>query len=278
MRVFITGDSQRPLIQQQGNIKWFYDLIKNRVKEVFKVDPKMLSTEKMVDMEKWIAMNSGDLESLKWYFDNIPEDGDVIVIGFELPFSLLDYYDARGIKYIDVIHYPIRFTEKMVLGVKSNFFPRINWLNGVDMINLAVEKSKQYQDVEYHIHPNSMLIIDQTKFDRSLISKGKMLSLKDYEDRLAKLMVDHDHVYYKPHPSVKEFENRPHGAYLITNDIYGILRSPNLKTVCSVSSNVIMENQYLGDAHGIRFNKDYFERVLGYYPVFEDEFLTKEVR
>lgn len=265
--IIVTGDIFRPdrdptKCHQASNIQWLDKTLKQNLKPYFTIYPTT-----PLPLEEWLLLDQiKPCSILEQHVKN-----DDVLIGFELPRSVIEWCKYKKIAYIDIIVSPIRFQkEDRILGIESNFFE----LKESDIVSedFLLSKASEYSPLINLCKTEYDLIIGQTDIDRSLIdSHGNLTKLDDFVNR-----IDFNrNIIFKPHPldlnNIPNFVHERNIPVLIGVDTYSMLSDPLLNKVISISSSVTYECEY--------FNKPYerfIERKLERYTkVWEKDFFNR---
>jgi len=277
-RILVTGDILRPNDNRPGNqnlnINWFYNLFEFFIKTTTPTVPlqKLLSetNSKAFDVELFYRLNGLEISVNNWaklfdssevskkaeeYFQDYFQE--TLVIGYELPKIFVTLMKKFDIDYIEFIIHPIRFVDDIFFGVLSSSESVMDRLKKYCLnVNLpyaiaSMHKASISRFKDLSIGANSGLLVGQTEVDRSLIDKGRMVSLLDYRDEIALVKENHDTVYFKPHPYAAK--NKDLGDFLrkrdvrfVEENIYYLICQPNIQGIFAISSSVIEEAKYFG--------------------------------
>lgn len=194
------------------------------------------------------------------------------VIAFELNPVDKIYLQEKGIPWINIEIHPIRFLDDLCFSVTSSFQHRFaDKLIQRPYIDLCVNKQKiKNYGKTLNLKPNSLLIIAQTKQDKSVYFDNEFKSLLDYIDALRSIAKGYDNIYYRSHPLFineevdKMIISEFNAEYLNSASIYDILCDNSIKGVAGISSSVLHEAAY--------FNKEvhFLEQRIKHFndPVF----------
>jgi hypothetical protein len=239
---------------QLNNLYWFYI---NHLSKIF-IENELLYLNGALPLESWINYLQED-NPLPNPFKSLINKND-IVIGFEFSPDLIKWFEEENIKYVDVLFYPIRFTEKKILGIKSNFlqFDRISEEE-------FYRETKRFEPYRI-IKEEYTLIIGQTEIDRSIYDGNKFLKFSDFE-------FNNHNCLFKPHPADPEFQieyaKSKNWFILEGYDIYRLLKTENIKKVVGISSGVLREAKYFGKEVVTLREYEYPNNST---PVYEDDF------
>lgn len=274
---FIRFNPVFPERSNQGqNINWLKSLVTPHL--------KILGIDEPIKDVKWEEDGKNDLYKVLNLVHNLSNYLDIylgehnsvlsdhlselfsgaLIIGFELPPFLIQFFDARRIPYIDVILGPLRFFPDLVPAMRSNVPAVVSTLKNEVLseheIRIVAGCRKAYfakrkLDV---FEEGTVLLVGQVPHDTSQIVDGKFVSLQDYEAKIQSLCND-SKVIFKTHPYVSRTEKRAqmkmmrrNNIDVVDNNIYELLCSEGICKVASVSSSVLLEAPYF-DMHGEGF-------------------------
>jgi hypothetical protein len=200
-----------------------------------------------LDFEEWLEREV----SLSWEGDDYGQTD--LVIGFELSKAHEHSLRLRGIPFISFDIDPIRFMPDLCIRVLSNsdhfIFPE-QWSLDRSQIQFeanCVKASKYFQNGS-HFSEGSVLVIGQTRNDRSVIHDGRYQWIGDYSETI-KDMTGCGEIYYKEHPYHKDAREVCGllGAHDVSQfNIYRLLATDQLSCVMGLSSSVLHEAEYFG--------------------------------
>lgn len=184
-----------------------------------------------------------------------------LVIGFEMPGSMIKALDQAGIPYIDLSIHPIRFARDYFFGCRSNNLELAQkiaelavdpaYIEGFVRISKA-RSSRVYRNRK--IVPGSAVFLGQIEIDSSLIDNGLIADARTTEYALLSLTADYGKVYYKYHPHRKErgeieaiLKKIPSCEVMEVN-IYDLLWAPEVFCFASLSSGSLHEARAFGRA------------------------------
>lgn len=238
--IIVTGDPQRPLVSQKNNLDVMRMLIKH---------DKAVVDLPEISMEDWMRSQTHDYPS---FLSREVTRGDM-VIGFEMPRCVVRDLDDRGIDYVNIVIYPVRYMPDLIFGVKSNRKPGIGFVSKRDMAVHAHEyKGWIGRNIEARDYQGSdHLVVGQTEFDRSVLYDGKFHKVEEYvTDMTGKTM--------RGHPDLNETSRRL--------SIYRCF--PHLKTIEGINSSCLFEAEMFGVPNVIYHGPKWWEE---YTPVYGGE-------
>lgn len=179
-----------------------------------------------------------------------------LVIGFEIPPFMIQFFNARGIPYIDVILGPLRFFPDLVPAVRSNSPPVAGALAELRLseqeIALVASWRKAYfakQKLE-SFAPDTILLLGQTSFDTSQVSDGRFVELAQFEREVSSIASGRK-VLFKPHPYAMKKDRvsqarlmKKLGIPVTTDNVYYLFNCPGISEVVSISSSACVEAPY----------------------------------
>lgn len=258
-RIVIVGDVRRPC-PQSDNIAFLYNLIKTQIKLVTGITPECIckNVYGRPSMEDWIKterdIKMADEPFFLWGLF-ASELSSTLFIGFELPKMMKCQAKELGAKVIDVCVHPIRFMSDLVFGVSCNFDCVMDEFQ-VNDEQIAFESSMVAASClridGVKAKDNSILLVGQTEFDRSVIDNGVLFTLAHFKDKIAELVKGHSTVLYKPHPN---HDNTDGIIAMLGNaaivrcghvNIYKLFCDDSIKTVCGLSSSTLYEAKWFG--------------------------------
>jgi hypothetical protein len=200
-----------------------------------------------LDFQKWLEREV----SLSWEGDDY--DQTDLVIGFELSKAHEHSLCLRGIPFINFDIDPIRFMPDLCIRVLSHsdhfIFPE-RW--SLDRSEIQFEancvKASRYFQNGVHFSDGAVLIVGQTRNDRSVIHDGRYQWIGDYCESIRQIYEGRD-LYYKEHPYNKDTEEVCEllNAHDVSQfNIYRLLGTDQLSCVVGLSSSVLHEAKYFG--------------------------------
>lgn len=246
-RIVITGDTNRP-INQFGNISFFYNLLKFQIGYLTDIKFEChASTKKHLDFDEWIKRES----RLEWPDDEYQKTD--LVIGFEMSQAFEHSLKKRGIPFISFDISPLRFMSDLCIRIRSHSshfcFPS-SWELSENEIQFEANymKASKLLVNGAHFSEKSVLVVGQTRNDRSVIHKGKYQWIGDHCEAIKK-SCDGYEIYYKAHPYNDDADVicEMLGAHNVTDfNIYRLLATDELACVIGLSSSVLYEAKYFG--------------------------------
>lgn len=259
-KIVITGDLTRPN-SQEPNIRFLYELLRPQLKWIDKKAEIVLHNKfDHKNQLDWIDFEYTDhqqvhptLEAFSKFY--------TLFITFEASDRLKNDFRKRNVLFIDIIAHPIRFTRDITIGFQSSFCKLDSkWI--ITNEQIEIEASLVKAGCSYlpgiECKENSMLLLGQTPFDRSIIWKNKFLTFLDFEREIKELASKHNQILYKHHPyDIPQVSDRIFDSsygisgkepLIVPKEIntYRLLCEPNISTVCSISSSVLYEAPFFG--------------------------------
>lgn len=275
-RVILTGDILRPQEDafrpaQDGNIRWLHRLLRRPIGTAIGAEPQALlwaefdtpafyeAAGASKDIEGWITLfDAPELPREAAAMLARPFHDTAAVIGFELAELQTRLLSRMGVPWIDLNIHPYRFGPDVLFAVRTNH-------PGV----LEALRAHHAEDAEFEAWADLLaatavkmppalpvtegcLVVGQTRVDRSLISGGRLLDLRDFAAPLHAALGREARFLFKPHPY------NPDGFGLhdigiparrireVTENIYVLLAQEALTRVVGVSSSVLAEARFFG--------------------------------
>lgn len=278
-RIVITGDVLRPgeasfRPAQTENILWFHRLVRAQAMEAARCPVEVVTWGRGIDTprlyEMWGAEKSwrGWAQLLDAGF--APEGvmaamervfGGAVVVGFELAESMKRILSLLGIPFLDFSIHPVRFLDDVFFAVQTNdaaVFEAMLPDHAEDGAFLgpagllAASALKFRPDLRVG---GEVLLVGQTRIDRSLVRGGRVVDLSDFGPALHQA-IGGEGVTFKPHP----YANSDFGAFsaglslrsmrISYENVYALMASDGIRRVVGVSSSVLLEAPYFGqEAH-----------------------------
>lgn len=285
-RVLFTGDIIRTGFNgnepnQNINIEWLHALLSAPIKWASEKPAAMLRSRPEDGFDICHFYNLCDYglkpNSRNWavLFDApaIREDAakyiaahlqDSIVIGLEIPKIFCKLMTVMSVPFIDITFHPVRYGQEIMLGMRSNVRSVYD-----RMVEFSVQEDEHYIEAALYAAKRQAIPFDmrrgvliggQTLGDRVSIHNGRFISLIDYRDQLAKVLLNTDVAYYKRHPLVRNdhdairFMASFQNVKFIENNIYDLLSSGIISEVHSLCSGISVEAKYFG-VNGYMFHK-----------------------
>lgn len=223
-----------------------------------------------------------------------------LVVGFELPESLVGAFSALEIPYVDLVMHPVRYLDDIFLAARSGcpqVYERLleyRLDEGHFRMHAGLFRCRAALTNTQRLEEGSLLFFGQTPVDRSLIGRGRVVALSDFKERFERLCGEHPRVYFKRHPMAKDDANEL--AYLesianverIEENSYALLARDEIEKVCAISSGTLVEARYFGktvesllepiyafagEGSDLGYDARKFVSVLGHY--FEPRFWSR---
>lgn len=185
-----------------------------------------------------------------------------LIIAYEIPWSLKEYFSKEYFPYIELSSHPVRFMKDFLLGVELGIEDSRSVFEetAVDRLDVAVEAGylKAFMRPAERVAKlpeRSSLFIGQKAVDRAMIKEdGSFLGGEELADMmLATIPENVGPVLLKLHPldrgdneAVKILKKKADIAGDYTGNIYSALASDNLERVITVSSSVGIEASFFG--------------------------------
>jgi len=261
MKILFTGDVYRPNQGQAGNIGRNYHYFKHCFEgcHVGVISEPLGKGERYCLKDWQRTYNTESKMPLTHITEYITRNKIDLVIGFEMPFGELRQLDELGIKYIDILHYPIRFTDFVMYGVRSNFIGTCHTVHDFELSGIV---GKMMGDTRFrgghdNMIPDIWLFAGQTPIDRSLMDeRGNIRKPWDYVEQVRDFAIaaksagcipvfkyhpcDWDVIEKKRWFSVMGYDSEN----IVIDDIYDALARGNVQRVLSLSSSVSNEAHY----------------------------------
>lgn len=270
-KIIVTGDLFRVcpvsyLPNQRKNILFFYHLLSSTLFEDMKIFEIKLPEESF-EHEKFYNLFGQKPSEIGWssiyetekFSTSILSMLDEVfttelVVGYELPTILKNYFEHRNITYFDFSIHPVRFLDDLLFSIESNcenFNTKINKYKVDDRLFYkfaSLHKAKMVSKSTNKTKNNSALIIGQTEVDKSLIKNGKCLNLMDFIEKIKEIKTKYSTVYFKPHPYSRKKrilnEIKKLGVVVTYENIYKLLTDQNIEMVAGISSSVLYEAKF----------------------------------
>jgi hypothetical protein len=283
-RIVLTGDLLRPQDEafkpaQTGNILWLHRLLRRPIGaaagcevEALAWAPGAASGATAFDTPGFYAAAGAtpDLEGWVGLFDADallhgaaarlarPFEDAAAVIGFELAEVQKRLLTQRGVPWVDLNIHPVRFGPDLLFAVQTNH-PEV-------AAALAAHHAEDHvfepwadllaaTAVKVPLHPpveESVLVVGQTRVDRALIAKGRLLDLRDVAEGFHAAIGPAGRVLFKPHPYNPEgFGLHELGLPLrrireVQDNAYLLMAQDSVARVVGVSSSLVVEARFFG--------------------------------
>lgn len=272
VKIAVAGDIERPISNQEDNVRWLYALVAAQLEALTGTPPEMLLLKRRVSYEEWLELYATP-EGSCW-LEELPERPDLL-IGFELPERTKWWLRSKSIPFIDVIAHPWRFMDDLVLGLQMSQVALQPAPVSLVLAKLQANLiASQMFRKRFDGYPEGTAVIfGQTKIDRSLMRGGKMLDLPMFKDALDEVLRKHPAVLYKPHPHRAPDHNDQlayMGATVTQTNAYKLLSHPSITHAYGISSSCLYEAQVFGKTATF-WGRDWAD---GYTPVSAQTFLS----
>jgi hypothetical protein len=188
----------------------------------------------------------------------LPMFKDSLVIGFEMPPFMINFFNGFDIPYVDVILGPLRFFPDLVPAIRSNVSSVTtvlsrNYLSEEEIRVVAAWRKAFFAKKRLTVFPQgTALLIGQTSFDTSQVSEGRFVELNEFEHEISALSRN-GNVLFKPHPYALKTDRKRQtslmkilGISVVEDNVYHLLNCPGISEVVSISSSVTRESPYFG--------------------------------
>jgi len=184
-----------------------------------------------------------------------------LVIGWGMPPSLLKYIASRGASFIDVEVHPLRFSQHLHLGVRTNSRRIARILSKIRIPDEAFQSAAIGMKAMFSRRGDGMLLcrdakvgvfLGQTEIDLALVCNGRLVSPADVVERVAELAATVDLLAIKPHPYqentvlLDDLLERIPNAIKTESNIYAMLCAGNIEFFSAISSGALTEAEYFG--------------------------------
>lgn len=271
MKIAVCGDIQRPLANQEDNVRWLHALVAAQLESLVGNTPKLLLSDERLSYEAWLELYRQP-EGPCW-LETAHHRPD-LMIGFELPERTKWWLKSQAIPYVDVIAHPWRFLDDLVLGLKVSgldcHLPAVNPVLAKLQANLiAAQMFRQRFD---GLPEGTAVIFGQTKIDRSLMQDGEMLDLPVFKTEIDAVLSKHPAVLFKPHPGRPEHNGlfSYMGATVTKTNAYRLMAHPSITHVYGISSSCLYEAHFFGKST-TSWGPNW---AAGYAPVLSTTFLS----
>ncbi|PWS34922.1 hypothetical protein DFH01_21490 [Falsiroseomonas bella] len=283
LRVLVTGDVLRPLDEgfrpsQLGNILWLHRLLRR---------PLAAATGLPVEALAWGAQAGGaiafdtpgvyaaagvspDIEGWVALFDapEIPREaaarlaaafeGAAVVIGFELAELQKRLLTRLGIPWVDLNIHPYRFGPDLLFAVQTSHDDVLEALaphHAEDHVFEPWADLVAATAVKVPVNPpvtEEVLVVGQTRVDRSLLSGGRLIDLRDLAPAFHRAIGAEGRILYKPHPyNAEGFGLFDLGLPLrrirdVADNAYVLMGQDAIRRVVGISSSLVAEARFFG--------------------------------
>ncbi|WP_137178621.1 hypothetical protein [Roseomonas sp. AR75] len=284
LRLLVTGDVLRPLDEgfrpsQIGNILWLHRLLRRPLAAATGLEVEALawgpppgSTATPFDTPGFYAAAgvTPDIDGWVALFDaeSIPReaasrmaasfDGVGAVIGFELAEMQKRLLTRLGIPWVDLNIHPYRFGPDLLFAVQTNHGDIVQALAAhhaedhvfepwADLVAATAVKIPVSAPVTEEV-----LVVGQTRVDRSLLSGGRLIDLRDMAPAFHRAIGPEAPILYKPHPYNPEgFGLHDVGLPLrrireVSDNAYVLMGQDAIRRVVGISSSLVAEARFFG--------------------------------
>ncbi len=181
-----------------------------------------------------------------------------LVVGFELPESVVRTLSELEIPYVDMLMHPVRYLDDIFLALRSGspaVFERLLEFRldeGRYRMHAGIFRCRTALSSTTTLADDSLLFLGQTSVDRSLIGGGRLLGLSDFREEFEALCSEHEKVYFKRHPMAKDdardidYLQSVANVELIEDNAYELLSRDEITRVGGISSGALYEARYFG--------------------------------
>lgn len=258
----VTGDVFRPCENQEHNIKRLFYILKSSnlfknlhcissIKNTFKTREHYLHAlfdNKINFIDELFSETTFLAKSTKK------------VITFEANQKMLRELDQSGYSYIDFRTSPHRYMDDLTFCYKTNSRDQAEAFKGLELdqntkgFYCNIMKAKMCYPTGFVFLPDSLIILEQSPHDSSLITPQGFLSLDLYKDELKKLKEQYRKCYIKLRPGSNAPDEsniqliRELGLEIIPQEIsiYWILANIPSATIYGISSSALYEAREFG--------------------------------
>lgn len=259
--------------------EFFYDMLRTIIKQSNKITIGA-SVRKLLEND---ATMSKLLAQIAWednyeflhqeYIDIIQPyiSERMLVIGYEMSPSLIQFLSNKNIAWLDFRISPIRFLPDLVIAIRSSlkFINKKLSANSLSKEEVELEATKiaaSYRHNEnYNKYPlqykNTIFVIGQTPKDASIIKNNRYLTLQDFDGQI-RLVTNKKEIVYIPHPSSNEIHVEKEVSFLKTinsnvsishTPLYDLFSLNQDSTFIGISSGGLQEAIFFGKESIILF-------------------------
>jgi hypothetical protein len=284
LRILVTGDVLRPLDEgfrpsQLGNILWLHRMLRRPLAAATGLEVQAMAwgpaegsaaiafdtpgfyaaAGATPDIDGWVALF--DAESLPRDAGSrmaAAFDGVAAVVGFELAEVQKRLLTRLGIPFVDLNVHPYRFGPDVLFAVQTNHGDVLEALAAhhaeddvfepwADLVAATAVKMIVAPPVTEEI-----LVVGQTRVDRSLLSGGRLIDLRDVAAEFHRAVGRHGPILYKPHPyNADGFGLHDVGLPLrrireVSDNAYVLLAQDAIRRVVGISSSLVAEARFFG--------------------------------
>lgn len=210
-------------------------------------------------VENWASLNV----NLPEIGSDLADEFDVdLVIAYEIPISMKEWFSHRNIPFLELSAHPVRFLKDALLGIDMGIADPFEVLNeaSVDRLTISMEagylKAFMRTPARASVFPKgSSMFIGQKAIDRAMITKdGGFLSGQSLAKKMAAAIPDDvGPMFLKLHPldkgendAVVLLRDLAEIVGDFTGNIYSALASDDLERIVTVSSSVGLEARFFG--------------------------------
>lgn len=282
--ILVTGDVLRPrqdgfLPQLTGNILWLHRLLRRPLGAATGLEVQALAWEPgsapgvagfdtpgvyaaagaTPDIAGWVGLF--DAETLPREAAArlaAPFRNAAVVIGFELAETQKRLLTQLGIPWVDLNIHPVRFGPDLFFAVQTNHPGILGALAAHHAEDAAFEPWADLlaaMAVKMPIAPaieEQVLVVGQTRVDRSLISQGRLLDLRDVAAAFHREVGPAARVLFRPHPydpgsfGMHELGLPRARIRQMQQNAYLLLAQDSVRRVLGVSSSLVAEARFFG--------------------------------
>ena len=283
-RIILTGDLLRPQDEafkpaQTGNILWLHRLLRRPIAAASGLEVQALAwapgmgssalafdtprffaaAGATADVEGWVSLfDAEQIETEAAAIFAASVEGAAAVIGFELPAVLKRLLSRLDIPWIDLNIHPYRFGPDLLFAVQTGH---------PGVLDALVPHHAEDRDFEYWadllaagaiktpLHPpvtEEVLLVGQTRVDRSLIAGGRLLDLRHFAEAFHCAIGEEGRVLFKSHPYNPDgFGLHDLGLPLrrireTGDNAYLLMAQEGIRRVVGVSSSLVAEARFFG--------------------------------
>jgi hypothetical protein len=282
-RILLTGDFLRPLDDsfrpsQTGNILWLHRLLRRAIGNATGTVPEAMAWAPPegaaiafdtpgfyaaagvpADIEGWVALFAArDLPREAAAMLARAFEGVAIVVGFELTTMQKRLLSRLGVPWLDFNIHPYRFGPDVLFAVQVSHPGMLEPLarhHAGDAVFEPWADLLAATAVKVPVHPpvtEPVLVVGQTRVDRSLLADGRLLDLADFAAPFHAAIGDAGTVLFKPHPyNAGGFGLHDIGLPLrrireTGDNAYVLMAQDSIRRVVGVSSSLVAEARFFG--------------------------------
>ena len=245
-RIYFIGDYYRG--DQSRNVHILYTVLLPLLRE-YNIETNILHTKEIFTFDDWMSSLKGTRLS---FLEQCGLSSCDMIIGFEINNIDLDFLNKNSIPWINFKIHPIRFLDDLYFSIQSSFdFELSAHTIKKDHIYFYGEVLKLKSEV-IPIDKNSLLIVGQTPFDKSVFFDDEFKGLNSYFSDLDQIVHKYDRIYYRHHPNLtnhkldQEIIERYNATLTNNHSYYELLASNGIVAVTGISSSALHEANYFG--------------------------------